>query len=101
MTFVPVIFHFFLFLTAFLCLPTQHVHIVFSLMQEPFQSLPVVWLVHEDTLGQHIRSYAQSHDSILNVIEDWRVHFNACAYVVFPDSYLPVCTSLNSKCWNI
>jgi hypothetical protein len=76
------------------CLGTQHVHVVLSLMQEPFQSLPVVWFIHEDTLGQHVRSYAELHESMPNVIEDWRVHFNACAYVVFPDSYLPVCTVL-------
>jgi hypothetical protein len=63
-------------------------------MQEPFQSLPVVWFIHEDILGQHVRSYAELHESIPNVIEDWRVHFNACAYVAFPDSYLPVCTTL-------
>ncbi|GJM91379.1 hypothetical protein PR202_ga07742 [Eleusine coracana subsp. coracana] len=64
--------------------------VVSILMQEPFQSLPVVWLIHEDTLGQLVRSHAESHESIPNVIEDWRVHFNACAYVVFPDSYLPL-----------
>ncbi|OEL23351.1 hypothetical protein BAE44_0015636 [Dichanthelium oligosanthes] len=63
--------------------------VVSILMQEPFRLLPVVWLIHEDTFGQHLRSYAELHESIPNVIEDWRVHFNACAYVVFPDSYLP------------
>jgi hypothetical protein len=62
-------------------------------MQEPFQSLPVVWLIHEDTLGQHVRNYTSPDESIPNVIEDWRVHFNACAYVVFPDSHLPVCNT--------
>ncbi|KAL6905295.1 hypothetical protein ACP4OV_002896 [Aristida adscensionis] len=60
------------------------------LMQEPFQHIPVVWLVHEDSLGQYVRSYAAVHESIPNVIEDWRAHFNACTYVVFPDSYLPL-----------
>ncbi|TVU31801.1 hypothetical protein EJB05_23502, partial [Eragrostis curvula] len=64
--------------------------VVSILMQEPFQSLPVVWLIHEDTLGQHVRSYAELHESIPNIIEDWRAHFNACAYVVFPDSFLPL-----------
>ncbi|WVZ57530.1 hypothetical protein U9M48_007906 [Paspalum notatum var. saurae] len=63
--------------------------VVSILMQEPFRLLPVVWLIHEDTLGQHLRSYAGLHESIPNVIEDWRAHFNACVYVVFPDSYLP------------
>ncbi|KAJ1296379.1 hypothetical protein BS78_01G295800 [Paspalum vaginatum] len=63
--------------------------VVSILMQEPFRLLPVVWLIHEDTLGQHLRSYAGLHESIPNVVEDWRAHFNACAYVVFPDSYLP------------
>ncbi|PAN48637.1 hypothetical protein PAHAL_9G396600 [Panicum hallii] len=63
--------------------------VVSILMQEPFQLIPVVWLIHEDSLGQHLRSYAESHESISNVIEDWRAHFHACAYVVFPDSYLP------------
>ncbi|XP_062205511.1 uncharacterized protein LOC133907474 [Phragmites australis] len=64
--------------------------VVSILMQEPFQFLPVVWLIHEDTLGQHVRSYVELHESIPNVIEDWRTHFNACTYVVFPDSYLPL-----------
>jgi len=64
--------------------------IVSILMQEPFRLIPVVWLIHEDTLGQHLRSYAESHESISNVVEDWRAHFHACTYVVFPDSYLPL-----------
>lgn len=64
--------------------------VVSILMQEPFRLLPVIWLIHEDTLGQYLRSYAKLHDSIQNVIEDWRTHFNACAYVVFPDSYHPL-----------
>jgi hypothetical protein len=66
-------------------------------MQEPFQLIPVVWLIHEDTLGQHLRSYAESNESISNVVEDWRAHFHACTYVVFPDSYLPVCTTHNLR----
>jgi hypothetical protein len=60
-------------------------------MQEPFQLLPVVWLIHDDVLGQHLRNYPESHLSIANHIEDWRAHFNACTYVVFPDNHLPVC----------
>ncbi|CAD6211919.1 unnamed protein product [Miscanthus lutarioriparius] len=63
--------------------------VVSILMQEPFRLLPVVWLIHEDTLGQRLRNYAELRDSIPNVIEDWRAHFNACAYIIFPDSYLP------------
>ncbi|CAN6305966.1 unnamed protein product [Urochloa humidicola] len=63
--------------------------VVSILMQEPFRLIPVVWLIHEDTLGQHLRSYAELHESIPNAIKDWRAHFHACTYVVFPDSYLP------------
>ncbi|KAF8697840.1 hypothetical protein HU200_035330 [Digitaria exilis] len=63
--------------------------VVSILMQEPFRFLPVIWLIHEDTLGQQLRSYAELHEPIPNVIEDWRAHFNASDYVVFPDSYLP------------
>ncbi|CAN6294402.1 unnamed protein product [Urochloa humidicola] len=63
--------------------------VVSILMQEPFRLIPLVWLIHEDTLGQHLRSYAELHESIPNAIKDWRAHFHACAYVVFPDSYLP------------
>jgi len=59
-------------------------------MQEPFQLLPVVWLIHDDALGQHLSNYRESHLSISNNIEDWRAHFNACTYVVFPDSHLPL-----------
>ncbi|XP_071679708.1 uncharacterized protein [Lolium perenne] len=61
-----------------------------NLMQEPFQFLPVVWLIHDDALGQHLRNYPELHLSIPNHIEDWRAHFNACTYVVFPDNHLPL-----------
>uniref|UniRef100_A0A0D9XM41 Glycosyl transferase family 1 domain-containing protein n=1 Tax=Leersia perrieri TaxID=77586 RepID=A0A0D9XM41_9ORYZ len=57
--------------------------------REPFQYLPVVWLIHEDALGQLLRN-SEQHQAIPNHIEDWRTHFNACTYVVFPDSYLPL-----------
>ncbi|KAI5017861.1 hypothetical protein ZWY2020_042749 [Hordeum vulgare] len=64
--------------------------VVSILMQEPFRLLPVVWLIHDDALGQHLRNYPDPHLSIPNHIEDWRAHFNACTYVVFPDSHLPL-----------
>lgn len=64
--------------------------VVSILMQEPFRLLPVVWLIHDDALGQHLRNYPEPHLSIPNHIEDWRAHFNACTYVVFPDSHLPL-----------
>ncbi|XP_047084988.1 uncharacterized protein LOC124696294 [Lolium rigidum] len=41
-----------------------------NLMQEPFQFLPVVWLIHDDALGQHLRNYPELHLSIPNHIED-------------------------------
>uniref|UniRef100_J3N4M0 Glycosyl transferase family 1 domain-containing protein n=1 Tax=Oryza brachyantha TaxID=4533 RepID=J3N4M0_ORYBR len=63
--------------------------VISILMQEPFQFLPVVWLIHEDALGQLLRN-PELHQSIPNHIEDWRTHFNASTYVVFPDSYLPL-----------
>ncbi|KAF0928584.1 hypothetical protein E2562_006029 [Oryza meyeriana var. granulata] len=63
--------------------------VISILMQEPFQFLPVVWLIHEDALGQLLR-HPELHQSIPNHIEDWRTYFNACTYVVFPDSYLPL-----------
>ncbi|KAL5224134.1 hypothetical protein ABZP36_010773 [Zizania latifolia] len=64
--------------------------VISILMQEPFQFLPVIWLMHEDALGKFIRNYTEPHQSIPNQIEDWRTHFNACTFVVFPDSYLPL-----------
>ena len=62
-------------------------------MQEPFRLLPVVWLIHDDAVGQHLRNYPEPHLSVPNHIEDWRAHFNACTNVVFPDSHLPVCVA--------
>ncbi|WOK98770.1 hypothetical protein Cni_G07482 [Canna indica] len=58
------------------------------LMKEPFMSVPVVWLVHEDILGKRLSYYAEM--GWQDLISEWRSTFNRANVVVFPDFSLPM-----------
>lgn len=57
-------------------------------MQEPFCSIPLLWFIHEDTLGKRLQLYASSDWQ--DLISDWRSTFKRADVVVFPDFSLPV-----------
>lgn len=54
-----------------------------SLMQEPFRMVPVIWIIHEDTLGKRLRIYAS--DTHRTIISDWKSAFDRANVVVFSD----------------
>jgi hypothetical protein len=63
-----------------------------SLMQEPFVSIPLIWLIHEDTLGKRLREYEEK--GLDGLISQWRSSFNRANAIIFPDFSLPVKISL-------
>lgn len=60
----------------------------YSLMQEPFKSLPLIWTIHEKTLAIRFRKYLSNRQ--LELVNDWKRVFNRATVVVFPDYVLPV-----------
>lgn len=61
---------------------------VTSLMQEPFCSIPVIWIIQEDTLARRLGQYALN--GWTNIIFEWRRTFRRADVVVFPDYALPM-----------
>ncbi|KAK1266144.1 hypothetical protein QJS04_geneDACA000237 [Acorus gramineus] len=59
-----------------------------SLMVEPFCSIPLIWIIHEDTLGKRLPIYANRGWKYL--ITEWRKAFSRADVVVFPDFSLPM-----------
>ncbi|KAJ4802999.1 UDP-Glycosyltransferase superfamily protein [Rhynchospora pubera] len=59
-----------------------------SLMQDPFLSIPLIWLIHEDTLGKHLREYEEK--GFDGLISQWRSSFRRANAIVFPDFSLPL-----------
>ncbi|KAL5792306.1 hypothetical protein ACOSP7_000900 [Xanthoceras sorbifolium] len=59
-----------------------------SLTQEPFKPLPLIWTIHERTLG--IRSREYNSNGQLELLNDWKKVFNRANVVVFPDYVLPM-----------
>lgn len=59
-----------------------------SLMQEPFRSVPLVWIVHEDILSHRLPVYQRLGQNSL--ISHWRSAFARANVVVFPHFTLPV-----------
>jgi hypothetical protein len=59
-----------------------------SLMQEPFRSVPLIWIVHEDILANRLPVYQRMGQNSL--ISHWRSAFARADVVVFPQFTLPV-----------
>ncbi|XP_078155667.1 UDP-Glycosyltransferase superfamily protein isoform X2 [Carex rostrata] len=59
-----------------------------SLMQEPFLSIPLIWLIHEDTLGKRLREYEEK--GFDGLISQWRSSFYRANAIIFPDFSLPL-----------
>lgn len=57
-------------------------------MQEPFVSVPLIWLIHEDILGERLPLYVQFGWE--GLIGEWRSAFARADVVVFPDFSFPV-----------
>ncbi|XP_043699892.1 uncharacterized protein LOC122650553 isoform X2 [Telopea speciosissima] len=63
-----------------------------SLMQEPFCSVPLIWIIHEDTLAKRLPVYEEM--GWKHVIAEWRTAFRRADVVVFSDFSLPVLYSM-------
>ncbi|XP_019058423.1 PREDICTED: uncharacterized protein LOC104816682 [Tarenaya hassleriana] len=63
-----------------------------SFMQEPFRSVPLIWIIHEDTLARRLPAYLEMGQNSL--ISHWRSAFGRADVVVFPDFSLPILHSV-------
>ncbi|XP_050386595.1 uncharacterized protein LOC126802922 [Argentina anserina] len=63
-----------------------------SLMQEPFCSVPLIWIIQEDTLAKRLPLYAEM--GWKHLVSHWRSVFSRPDVVVFPDFTLPMLYSV-------
>ncbi|PKU86561.1 uncharacterized protein LOC110099352 [Dendrobium catenatum] len=69
--------------------------VISSLMQDPFRSVPLIWLIQEGNLSKRLSSYIASGNE--DLISGWRSAFSRANVVVFSDFSLPLLyTSLDS-----
>ncbi|CAN4126505.1 unnamed protein product [Withania somnifera] len=59
-----------------------------SLMQEPFCSVPLVWIIQQDTLASRLLLY--ENKGWEHLISHWRDAFHRADVIVFPDYSLPM-----------
>lgn len=57
-------------------------------MQEPFKSVPLIWTIHEKSLGTRLTHYLSNNQ--IEFVDDWKQVFNRASVVVFPNHVLPV-----------
>jgi hypothetical protein len=62
----------------------------YSLLHEPFKSIPVIWAVHECALAHRISEYNSS--GMIQMIDAWKEAFSRANVIVFPNYILPVLT---------
>lgn len=65
-------------------------------MQEPFCSVPLIWLIQEDILANRLPVYEESGWE--HLISHWKYTFSRADVVVFPDYSLPVNLSFSHCC---
>ncbi|KDP45060.1 hypothetical protein JCGZ_01560 [Jatropha curcas] len=65
---------------------------ILSLMQEPFCSIPLIWIIQEDTLASRLSVYREMGWEYL--VSHWRRYFNRANVIVFPDFTLPMLYSV-------
>ncbi|KAK4359711.1 hypothetical protein RND71_021940 [Anisodus tanguticus] len=59
-----------------------------SLMQEPFCSVPLIWIIQQDTLASRLQLY--ENNGWEHLISHWRDAFRRADIIVFPDYSLPM-----------
>ncbi|XP_041022007.1 uncharacterized protein LOC121263265 isoform X2 [Juglans microcarpa x Juglans regia] len=62
------------------------------LMQEPFCSVPLVWIIQEDTLANRLSAYEEMGWKYL--VSHWKTAFSRASVVVFPEFTLPMLYSV-------
>ncbi|KAJ7974974.1 Glycosyl transferase, family 1 [Quillaja saponaria] len=63
-----------------------------SLMQEPFCSVPLIWVIQEDSLANRFQAYEEL--GWKRLVSHWRSAFSRANVVVFPDFTLPMLYSV-------
>ncbi|KAL5981828.1 hypothetical protein ACLOJK_015894 [Asimina triloba] len=63
-----------------------------ELTDEPFHSIPLIWIIQEDTLGKRLQLYKELGSD--HLITEWRHTFSRADVVVFPDYSLPMLYSM-------
>lgn len=63
-----------------------------SLMQEPFHSIPLVWIIQEDSLANRLPVYVERGSE--NLLSYWKSVFSRANVIVFPDYTLPMLYSV-------
>ncbi|CAK7348791.1 unnamed protein product [Dovyalis caffra] len=62
--------------------------VISCFMQEPFKSVPLIWIIYEKALSIRSRQYTSSWQ--IELLNDWRKAFNRATVVVFPNHVLPM-----------
>ncbi|CAJ1950280.1 unnamed protein product [Sphenostylis stenocarpa] len=57
-------------------------------LQEPFKSIPLIWIIHEKNLAYRSRQYTSNGQ--IELLNDWGRVFNRSTVVVFPNYALPM-----------
>lgn len=63
-----------------------------SLMQEPFCSVPLVWIIQEDILANRLLQYEEM--GWKHLVSHWKTTFSRANVIVFPDFTLPMLYSV-------
>ncbi|KAJ4837388.1 hypothetical protein Tsubulata_029285 [Turnera subulata] len=63
-----------------------------SLMQEPFSSIPLIWIIQEDTLANRLPVYEEMGWELL--VSHWRDAFSRANAVIFSDFIFPMLYSV-------
>lgn len=57
-------------------------------MQEPFRSVPLIWIIQEDTLANRLELYGNNGWD--HLISNWKDALSRAEVVVFPEFSFPV-----------
>ncbi|XWS66256.1 hypothetical protein CRYUN_Cryun05aG0184000 [Craigia yunnanensis] len=63
-----------------------------SLMQEPFDTIPLIWIIQEDTLAKRLPVYEEM--GLEHLVSNWKSAFTRANVIVFPDFMLPMLYSM-------
>ncbi|MBA0721355.1 hypothetical protein Golax_008905, partial [Gossypium laxum] len=63
-----------------------------SLMQEPFDTVPLIWIVQEDTLAKRLPVYEEK--GLQHLVLNWKTAFTRANVILFPDFTLPMLYSM-------
>ncbi|KAK8552749.1 hypothetical protein V6N13_121132 [Hibiscus sabdariffa] len=63
-----------------------------SLMQEPFDTVPLIWIIQEDTLAKRLPVYKEM--GLEHLVSNWKTSFTRANVILFHDFTLPMLYSM-------